>query len=223
MIKFFRKFLVYVITFASSLLISNEVYAQTYVMKTAFVGDLCLKDLVIGKIFDESHRVFEDASSVCGIRFTTPIDSILYKFSTGALNPNRLRDVALHECGLIFMVVDFSSPKVNLNDVLIKNFGEIRDVSDGKQIILIAMNTSYLPESDLKKLDSARIGYGKNNFDYVLTSYDEEDEIFRKKFFEVTDRMIDWRGLPPSVESNVNIINRLGMLRMMKSYLVLKM
>lgn len=216
MIKFFRKFLVYVITFAGSLLISNEVYAQTYVMKTAFVGDLCLKDLVVGKIFDESHRVFEDASSVCGIRFTTPIDSILYKFSTGALNPSRLRDTALHECGLIFMVVDFSSPKVNLNDVLIKNFGEIRDVSDGKQIILIAMNTSYLPESDLKKLDSARVGYGKNNFDYVLTSYDEEDEIFRKKFFEVTDRMIDWRRLPPSVESNVNIISRLGMLRMMK-------
>lgn len=216
--RFFKKFLVRIAAVAVTALCSSSVLAQNYIIKTAFVGEPGLKKFVVGKIFDKDHQVFEDAFSVCGVRLTTPIDSILYKFRAEALNMSQLRDAALRECDLVFMIADFSSPKTNLNDILTKGVEEACYASQGKsKVIVIAMNTRNLSEDNLKKFNDACGFYGKGNFGYILTSSDEDDEAFRNRLFEVTERMIDWRRLPPSIESNGDIISRLELLRTIES------
>ena len=208
--KLFRKILVRGTALAVTLLYSGSVFAQNYVMKTAFVGEQGFKKSIIEKLFDENHRVFEDAANVCGFRLTTPQDSVLYKFREEALNKDQLRAAKLPDCNVIFMIVDFSSPKTNLKTTLTKDVEEVFRASQRKsKVIVIAMNTEGLSKDELKRFGAARNAYGKDNFDYVLTSFDEDDETFRNKFFEVTDRVIDWRRLPTLVESSERIIHRL--------------
>ena len=140
--RFFKKFLVRIAVIAVTILCSGSVLAQNYVIKTAFVGEPGLKNLVVGKIFDKDHQVFEDASSVCGIRLTTPIDSILYKFRAGALSIGQFGDTALHECNVVFIIVDFSLPKTNLRDILTKKLNDVFSASQGKsKVVLIAMGS----------------------------------------------------------------------------------
>lgn len=211
--RFLKKFLVQGTALAITILFHGNVSAQNYVVKTAFVGEPVLKNFVVGKIFDETQLVQEDVSNICGIRFVSPEDAVLYKFKNMALDKDKLESSSASACNVIFMIVDFSSKKIDINRIFTDDLLKVRMISGGKRVILIAMNSEYLSKSNLKQLENACVHYGKDNFDYILTSSDEDDETFRKKFFDVTDKLINWRNLPHLIESNEYVINRLNLLK----------
>lgn len=212
--KFFKKFLVCGTAFALTIFCSFGVSAKIYVANIAFVGEPHLGKLMVEKVFGDDHRVPESATNVCGIRLITKEDSVLYKFRSEALRMAQLENASLPECDVVFMIIDFSSKqKINVDDVVVEDFHKARSAFNGSKIILIAMNTECLHESErkshLENFSSARGFYGKESFDYVLISSDENEESIRERFFNVTDRMVDWRRLPSPGESNIDIFVRL--------------
>lgn len=207
--KFFRKILVSGIAATSMLLCVVNVFAENHIMKIAFVGDPELTDAVVRKAFVKV-RVCDERntySDVYGIRVVTPSDTVLYKFKNPLIS-DRFDRVVSPECSVIFMIADFSPGKSNVDDVLTQDLFNVRRISGGRKIVLIAVNNDHSYEIDLQKLDAARSLYGGDNFDYILSPSTQDDEAFRSSFFEVTDKVINWKMLPVPVGDDLAFLHK---------------
>lgn len=206
--NFLKKILICGVTFASALLFSISVRAESRVIKIAFAGDPHLGTAVAEKIFGKG-KILEYTSNVYGIRPITSDDAVLYQFRCVDLNKERLERAALSECNVVFMVSDFSPGKSNVDDITKRSFSDVRGASSGKKVILIAINTDFLSARNLSKIDEARDYYEKENFDYILVPSTQDDETFRRNFFGSVDEIISWGSLSSPTGDDLAVLRRL--------------
>lgn len=208
--RFFKKFSISVIAFISIFLSPSSAFAESYIMKVAFVGNPELTNSVVRKIFDKVEIFNEGNTSLdaFGLRIATTDDMVWYKFKS-PLIADHLEKAVSPACNIVFMVVDFLSEKDDSNDIITKNVFAIRRLSGGSKVVVIALNAERLPEHIIEDFTVARDYYGKNNFDYILSLSAQDDETFRNSFFEATDKVVDWKKLPVLSENDRAVFHKL--------------
>ncbi len=205
--RFLKKFLISGIAFASMLLFSENIFAENYIMKIAFVGDTGLTNDIVGKIFDKKVEIADESSAfadVYGLRTLPPTaddDMVWYKFKSSPIS--NLEEAVSPACDMIFMVIDFSLEKDSSNDMITRSVRDIRRLSDGKKIVLIVLNADRLAKCVTEDLKAARDLYRENNFDCILSLSVQDNAVFKVSFFEATDKVVDWRKLPTLKDYNI--------------------